>query len=101
MARARGKVVEKDNGWRKLKKTADELARRPGVTVGIHANAGAAAKKERGKEASGETVLDVAIANEFGLGVPERSFIRAWFDVAMAPGRRSTPRSPGRRRTCG
>ena len=29
------------------------------------------------------TVADVAMFNEFGLGVPERSFIRAWYDEQL------------------
>jgi hypothetical protein len=32
-------------------------------------------------EASGLTVAALAEIHEFGLGVPERSFIRAWFDA--------------------
>lgn len=29
----------------------------------------------------GETVGEIAVKHELGLGVPERSFIRAWFDA--------------------
>lgn len=45
------------------------------LTVGVHGEEGGAATQD-GKT----TVGDVATANEFGLGVPERSFIRAWAD---------------------
>ena len=45
------------------------------VDVGILESAGA--------EADGTSVIDVAFWNEFGTAtIPERSFIRAWFDEA-------------------
>ncbi len=34
------------------------------------------------------TVLDVATFHEFGLGVPERSFVRAWFDMFQPQARK-------------
>lgn len=85
MARSRGKAVRKtDHGWDKFKARALEVTRGPGVTVGIHAQQGSAEHKpEKGHEAEPLTVLEVAYINEFGLGVPERSFIRAWFDAAQ------------------
>jgi hypothetical protein len=45
------------------------------VTIGIHEEDAAG---QHGDE--GVTVGDVGIYNEFGLGVPERSFIRGWAD---------------------
>jgi hypothetical protein len=52
------------------------LTRRVGaeLTTGIHAAEGATAYP------AGTTVAEIASAHEFGLGVPERSFVRAWFD---------------------
>lgn len=51
--------------------------RRTEVTIGIHAADG---KAPHTGSKFGETVLDIATAHEFGLGVPQRSFLRAWFD---------------------
>lgn len=46
------------------------------VTVGIHADDGAKTEKD-----SSRTVLEVGTYNEFGTKrIPERSFIRGWFD---------------------
>lgn len=45
----------------------------PKISVGIHEADGAV-------EHDGLTVVALAAIHEFGLGVPERSFIRAWFD---------------------
>ena len=48
----------------------------PSVTVGIHADDGAAVK-----EGSEElTVAEVAAVHEFGIGVPERSWLRGYVD---------------------
>lgn len=71
----RSKVTVKDN-----RKRYDDLIKRvfgkqrATIEVGILEADGA---KPHGE---GLTVLDVATFNEFGLGVPERSFLRAWFD---------------------
>ncbi len=48
------------------------------VTVGIHEAEGSA------DHGDGATVADIASFHEFGLGVPERSFIRSWFDENTA-----------------
>lgn len=50
------------------------------VTVGIHAAEGGASHAAEGEESSTATVADVASYHEFGLGVPQRSFIRGWAD---------------------
>ena len=79
------KVTTRDRGYRKFVSRVASLHTPRGVTIGIHAQAGA----EEHAEAHGVhanrplTVLEVAVINEFGLGVPERSFIRAWFDSAQ------------------
>lgn len=59
---------------RKKKPTAQQMARSV-VTVGIHEEDGS---QQHGDE--GVTIADVGAWNEFGLGVPERSFIRGWAD---------------------
>lgn len=46
------------------------------VDVGIFSDKGS----EAAKKGKGVTVLDVATFNEFGLGVPERSFLRGYVD---------------------
>jgi hypothetical protein len=60
------------------------------ITVGIHAAEGGADHTDGGTfaddgaiEFSGaepRTVAEIASYHEFGLGVPQRSFIRGWFD---------------------
>lgn len=65
-------IRDKDNGFREL--FARIAKGKPvTVTVGVHAEEGAASD---GKT----TVAEVATYNEFGLGPPERSFIRDWAD---------------------
>ena len=46
--------------------------------IGILAEEGAAKKTAEGTETSPLTILQVATAHEFGLGVPQRSFVRSW-----------------------
>lgn len=72
-------VRDRDNGARRLL----EIARkRPRVSVGILAPKAQAAKKEGG---SGHpTLVEVASAHEFGVGVPRRSFIADWADQSEA-----------------
>jgi hypothetical protein len=60
-------------GYRALLARGWELGE---ITVGVHANEGAKAHGD-----SGLTVNELATIHEFGLGVPERSFIRSWADA--------------------
>lgn len=76
-------VKTKDKGAKALLERAKIKAT---VKVGV-IGAGAAAPKEDKDEAgniftpeAGDTVADVATANEFGLGVPERPFVRGYVD---------------------
>lgn len=80
---AKFRVKTKDKGYKRYVDRARKLTKPQGVTVGIHADDGAQAHASR-DDAKGApaTLLDVAIWNEFGYGVPERSFIRGWFDAA-------------------
>ena len=70
------RVRERDNGAKALLKRLRGVADRPvAVSVGV--------LEEKGNEQHGDddvTVADVATFNEFGLGVPQRSFIREWAD---------------------
>jgi hypothetical protein len=52
------------------------FGKKPVLKVGIFGKAG-----EEKHEDSDLTVLAIATFHEFGLGVPERSFIRAWCDA--------------------
>jgi hypothetical protein len=75
-------LKDKDRGYKKVIK---ELTRRnAGVSVGIHA------KDASKKEAGGRTVLEVGTWNEFGTKtIPERSFIRGWFDAFQDANRKT------------
>lgn len=75
---AAAKIRDTDKGFQAFLERAREASKGAGVSVGVHAAEGAEA------EEGGLTVLDVAIFNEFGLGVPERSFLRAWIDENTA-----------------
>src|SRR5262245_29394029 len=67
-------VRDIDHGWRAMDQRLEAFAR-GNVLVGIQ---GAEADESHGK--GGLTTADVAAFNEFGLGVPERSFLRATID---------------------
>lgn len=73
-----------DKGYRKLVKMIAESGQGE-ISVGIQAAEG----DEEAKNNPGKTILDIATYNEFGLGVPERSFIRAWFDSHAAQNNRA------------
>lgn len=75
---------ETDRGFAKRVAQVKAAAKGAGMSVGVHAKEGAAPKKAKKKGAEPLTVLDVAIINEFGLGVPERPFLRNWFDQNRA-----------------
>lgn len=61
----------------KYQKTLDFFADKGGeITVGLHGDEGAGSHDEK----SGLSTAEIGEAHEFGLGVPQRSFIRAWFD---------------------
>lgn len=46
------------------------------VSVGIHEQEGS----DEHEKSEGVSIVEIGSINEFGQGVPERSFIRAWFD---------------------
>lgn len=69
------KVTDKDLGYAALVRRVYALDS-PKVSIGIHEQEGAEEHEE-----AGMTVASLGAIHEFGLGnVPERSFIRAWFD---------------------
>ncbi len=60
------------------------------ITVGIHAVDG---KEPHAGGQFGETVADIAALSEFGApGIPQRSFLRAWFDENQAKTKEATKR---------
>jgi hypothetical protein len=79
MARRTLTIRDRDRGYKQLRERARGLRAKHAVGVGITGTTGA-------QIASGElTVLDIGTIHEFGLGrVPQRSFVRAWFDE-LAP----------------
>ena len=74
-----GQVIVRDRGAEKLVKTVTTPARTV-VDVGI-IGSGADAAAEGG---GGLTVAQLAEWHEFGIGVPQRSFLRAWADADKA-----------------
>lgn len=75
----RVKIVVKDidRGYRDMMARINQgLAQNVAILVGITSGAGA----EPHPSVPALTVLDIGTIHEFGLGVPQRSFIRAWFD---------------------
>lgn len=69
-------VIDRDRGYKKLMRRVKKAARPQAITVGIHGEEGGA-----GHGDSGTTVGDIATRHEFGIGVKQRSFIRAWADA--------------------
>jgi hypothetical protein len=63
-------VSDKDHGYRALVDRIFTMGK-PKIEVGI---------LDGGKTEDGMTIVEIATINEFGLGVPQRSFLRAWFD---------------------
>lgn len=78
MARSGVRIVKRDTGMGELRK---QLKSRPGVTVGVHADKGA---EPHGDDDDGLTVADIAGIHEYGLGVPERSWLRDFVDQNRA-----------------
>lgn len=71
---AKGWSVDRDRGYRALLLGLAKLAEEPYVTLGIHEDEG------RQRDGDGPTVAEYATFNEFGMGVPERSFLRSTVD---------------------
>lgn len=68
----RVKITDRDRGASYLRRRAAELANKVEFGVGVPESAGI--------YPDGTPIATVAAAHEFGLGVPQRSFIRGWFD---------------------
>lgn len=76
------RIKDVDKGLKRLVRNVKPLGKGRGLSVGIHAAEGARqhSKAPDDKSARELTIVEIGAFNEFGLGVPERSFIRAWFD---------------------
>jgi hypothetical protein len=72
MIRTSVTTQRRDTGLRRFQQRMQSLAQgEKAVTVGVHSDAG-------GGYEGGASVLDVATMAEFGIGQPQRSFVRAW-----------------------
>lgn len=67
------RVRDIDRGWGKFIRS---LKGPTGVRVGLLGKA-----EEAHENAEGKTVAEIGAIHEYGLGPPERSFLRAWFDA--------------------
>lgn len=72
-------LKDKDSGYKDLERLVSKLRKnRASVSVGITEESGA---KQHSEAAS---ISEIATIHEFGLGVPERSWLRGWFDESRA-----------------
>ena len=81
-------VKVKDNGAKKLVKMS---GRRASVKVGVLGG-----KDEAQHQGTDETVVEIATKHEFGIGVPQRSFIAGWVDDAGSEVKEGLERFAGR-----
>lgn len=73
------RVVDIDHGYKAFRETVNAfVSQKPWVVTGVFGPAGEAVHPNAEK---GETVATVAAKNEFGVGVPERSFLRSTWDM--------------------
>lgn len=68
-------VLDIDHGWADFEKRINALSSTAHVLVGVQGGAGDAQHRD-----SEMTVAELASIHEFGLGVPERSFLRSTMD---------------------
>lgn len=81
MMRLRGHVSVNPDVVRRVRERLDQIQKRIPVhriSIGIHGGEGMKLNY-RGEETN-TPLMQVALAHEFGLKVPERSYIRGWFD---------------------
>lgn len=73
------RLVDIDKGYKAFRRTVDALAREDATIVtGLFGAEGAAVHPS---SKLGESVATIAAKNEFGIGVPERSFLRSTWDL--------------------
>lgn len=74
-----GEILDLDMGWDALLQTVTRVMRdKPALEVGI---VGDEAQNPHPSSKTGETIAQIAARHEFGIGVPERSFLRATFEA--------------------
>lgn len=73
-------VSDKDFGFKKLKSEMKNLGHKPFVKVGIQGTEATKTHDNKESKPSGITVVEIGNIHEFGLGVPERSFLRSTLD---------------------
>src|SRR5262245_39865552 len=83
------RVTDRDHGYKERLKAISKIGRHV-VNVGIQGDRAAAKHQGAAQKKSGFAALvttakslsvgEVAAIHEFGLGVPERSWLRAWVD---------------------
>lgn len=72
------RVTDKDHGYNRTVRSLERLAhQKQALQVGIIGAAASAPHGDSGKA----TVGQIAAFAELGLGQPERSWLRAWFDI--------------------
>ena len=77
------KVTDTDHGAKALLKRMNALSAGRDLRVGILGDLAGVPKTSAKGEATALTLVEVATIHEFGEGdIPERSFLRAWFDEA-------------------
>ena len=87
--RVKVQLKDVDKGYQDFLKRVN-TAKSASIDIGIMGDRGITAVKDvhgNGEPRGGKrilTVLDIATFHEFGLGVPERSFIRGWYSSFQA-----------------
>lgn len=71
-----------DKGKQALDKRIREIKKQVEITVGIHDDVGANPKEASEGEATEGTLIEIAAQHEYGIGVPQRSFIGGYVDEA-------------------
>lgn len=91
--RGKATVIDRDLGWDYIKAQAKELAKKPGVVVGIRGT-NADDKKTfisedggKAQNVGGPTLAEIATVHEYGSpskGIPERSYLRSTVDKNLS-----------------
>lgn len=81
------RIEDRDHGYAALRDRLDHI-RASRISVGLHAKEGQEAHRGEAVNAkSPVTVLDIGTWAEFGIGQPERSWLRAWYDATNTKSR--------------
>lgn len=82
-ARVTSRTIDRDRGYKRIRDTYRKAGRRafPHVLVGLRGDGPAGSTHSEG--GGPLTLAEIGSIHEFGLGNPERSFIRATFDSRL------------------